>query len=456
MECIIHEYDLITGIKKGFFKMTKHELVTIQENSVIRINPDTNTDNIAVLDISAGTITINKTLIDTLNQLPDIIKKGNKLIKETDINDLDEDELTALNKQIQPIKKYESNIKKVRKAFADELKSYSTNILDQFDTMLSNTGFDQLPDITKNLRQLQNDYKENRANKRWDKLNVLFNAQLELYPEFKKYAPNTLGSFNHYRIHHPKLVSKNKNKKVNDETIKTLNDDLYQYHEDLQRLLNSKLASTYYTRIIDQYVEEPTTSNMLNLIEQGLKQQTVDEQEKLLATVRPTAKTLIDTLWYDNKALNEKLDELNTQNDPQFMIKKLKLMRVEADMIIDTLDPKAFLNGLEIDTTQLKESLKTELPKPFNRVYTKLKDHYSKPKPEPKEQKPEPVKEEPYKWLLDHLQNIGLTNIHNNDAIKIQVLRMLYTDIGNPTSIWRQNVHSNKDIIELNQYILNM
>lgn len=434
--------------------MTKHELVTIQENSVIKIDPNTNEDNIAVLNVSNGTITINKTLIDTLNQVPEIIKAGNKLLKETDINDLDEDEITELNKKIKPIKKYESDIKKVRKAFADELKNYSSNILEKFDNMLSDTGFDQLPDITKNLRQLQNDYKENRANKRWEKLNKLFNAQLKLYPEFTKYAPNTLGSFNHYRIHHPKLVSKNKTKKVNDETIKTLNNDLYQYHEDLTRLLDSKLASTYYTRIIDQYVEQPTTANMLNLIEQGLKQQEIDEQEKLLTTVRPTAKQIIDKLWYDNTLLNERLDELNTMNDPQFMMKKLKLMRMEADMIIDTLDPKAFLDGLEIDTAQLKESIKTELPTSMKRVYNKLKDHYTKPKQTPK---PKPViKEEPYKWLLDYLEEIGLSDIHNNDKIKVQVLRHLYTTIGDNNSIWRQHVKSNKDIIELNTYILNM
>lgn len=424
------------------------------------ITKDNNQAEPILLDLPEDRLSVNQAFQQVLAQVPTIVERSEKLL-QTNINEIDEDEMTQLNRDIKPITDYEKKFTEFRKQIKKRLQERDNLVLDSLDQTLNAAGFDKIPTMTKKLRQLQKDFKANRANQRWEQLEELFNAQMDTYPELQKYAPETLGNFNYYRVHHANMVSEAKTKPVNNATIKQLNDDLNAYHTDMSHLLNSTLSPVYYKNIIEQYAAEPTTNNMLSLVDKAMAQQVKDQNAKQIQTIEVKAKAAIKDLWYENNKIQELFNaqKPEQQSQEEFDIQKLKLMKLEANAMLHNLQFENFLQDNTIQEVELRSTIKSLIKDAFARVestLTKLASDYKIEEKPAEKQKPEikaPVKEIPYKWLLDYLQVSGWKDIHNRNSIKVAVLNDLFTNIRNPESVWRANIKSNKDIIDTVNYI---
>lgn len=434
-----------------------------EKKQLPKVNPsllkeDANSNDIIKLDLDNNIIIYNQQFKDALSKAKDVSNRAEKLL-QIDVNDMTEDDMTQLRKDFKPVVKYQKQFDEFEKAAKRSLKDRDQIIIDTYHQTLSDNGFDKIPELTKKYRAYTHDFKANRANKRWAQIEERFNASLETYPEFSKYAADTLGSFNYYRIHHPKLISDAKTKPVNKATIEKFNQDMYQYHEDMQRLLQSTLSPAYYPRLIEQYADDPSTNNMLNLINIALQQQVKDAQAKLLQQVSPATTQILQNIWYNNQKINAILDQARPKDyDPDdFNFAKLKLMRQEADAISASIKPELFITNQQVDTDKLEMAIKPLLTQSTKRIYqtlTTLKTPQNNKKPDAKTAvKPEPKPREPYAWLMDYLQDRHQEAIHGNDKMKVDVLGDLFGNLTVKNSVWRQNVHNYHDIIKLVQYI---
>lgn len=427
------------------------------------IKKDDNQAEPILLNLQKDSLTVNQTFQKVLAEVPTIVKRSEDLLK-TDVNEINEDEMTNLNRDIKPIIGYEKKFTDFRKQIKKMLQERDNVVLSSLDQTLTDAGFDKIPAMTKKLRQLQKDFKANRANQRWEQLEELFNAQMDTYPELQKYAPETLGNFNYYRVHHADMVSEAKTKPVNNATIKQLNDDLNNYHNDLSHLLDSTLSPVYYKNVIEQYAAEPNTNNMLGLVDKAMAQQIKDQNSKLIQTIEVKAKGDITNLWYANKRIQDLFDaqKPEKQNQDEFDIQKLKLMKLEANAMLRNLKLESFLQDGQIEDEELESTIRSLIKDAFARVETALTksaaDYKIEKKPEekPKAEVKEPVKEIPYKWLLDYLQVSGWKDIHDHNSIKVTVLNDLFTNIRNPESVWHENIKSNKEVIETVKYITSL
>lgn len=436
---------------------SKNELITQNDNQ----------DDVIKLDLDNNRITVNNQFRESLSKAPEVIKAAKKLVN-TDVKDLTEDDMTNLRNNFKPIVKYQKQYDEFEKTMKRMLRDRDKQLIDTYHNILSNAGFDEIPQLTKQFRAIEHDFKANRANMRWEQIHELFDASMSTYPEFQKFAPKTLGSFNFYRLHHPDLISEAKTKPVTKATIAKFNQDLYQYHEDMQRLLASTLNPQYYQRIIEQYADEPSTSNMLNLIQNGMKQQIQDENQKLIAQITPTATKMLDELWYQNGKINKLLERTSayqTLKDAEFQAQKITLMRDEGEAILASLHPENFIKDRQINEKQLKETITEMLKSATKRIYQKLDTikavSQTQKQPEKPNQDPKPKAQpgshsEPYSWVLDVLQDRHQTNIHDNDKIKVDVLADIMTNLTNRQSVWRQHVKSYTDIMNLVRYISNL
>lgn len=450
------------------------------------LNPKSNTkalivldqsqsDNI-ILDLDTNQIRVNQRFRDSLKDAPKIIAQAEKMVN-TDIKDLSEDDMSDLRKNFKPVIKYKKQYDEFEKTAKKMLKERDQALIDNYHQLLTKAGYDKIPQLVKQFRVMDKDFKANRANQRWEQLHQRFDAALEsAYPEFKQFAPRTLGSFNYFRLHHPKMVSEAKTKPINKATITEFNQELQQYHEDMQRLLKSTLTPNYYPKIIEQYADDPTTSKMLNLIDQGLAQQIKDQQAKLVAQVQPAINRLLQDLWYNNQKVNDLLNRPNQASkhpidQTKYELGKLKLMKSEADAISLTIKPEEFINTKKqtVDTESLTLTLKPLLAQATKRIYQTLTQQLAainqpkapnKPNDQAKQpdaKKPEPKQpEEPYSWLLNYLQANRQADIHNNAKQKVAVLNDLFTNLTDRDAVWRNHVHSYDDILALVQYIINM
>lgn len=435
----------------------------LQENS--------NAKDLIQLDLDNNVIVYNDQFKKALTMSKDVSQRAKKLL-QVDVKDMSEDDMSNLRKDFKPVIDYQKKFDSFEKEMKRSLKSRDQMMVDTYHKILSDNGFDEIPELTKKYRAYDREFKANRANMRWEEIHERFNASMDTYPEFQKYAPDTLGSFNYYRLHHPDLISEAKTKPVTKATIAEFNQDLYQYHQDMERLLSSTLTPAYYPRLIEQYADDPSTTNMINLIDRTLQQQIKDNQAKLLQQVAPEITKLLGTLWYQNDKLNQlfanaKAPEFDTD---KFNLEKLQLMKQEADAISATLDPNQFISNNQINTDKIELTLKPLLSQAAKRVYGSLtqlktpqkpqeaqpKENVAQANPEHPQAKTPQVQPEPYAWLIDYLQANKMQNIHDNDKLKVDVLNDLFQNVTAKDSIWRHNVHSYHEIIELVKYIANM
>lgn len=211
-----------------------------------------------------------------LAQIPELNRKSAE-IQKTDINDLNEDDITELNKQMRELSTYNKKFKGVEKAIKDAYNTPRDQVLNWYHEQLNSAGFDEFELNIKKNKQLKRDVIANRANKRWSELEATFNGALEAFPKIKELAPQ-LADFNNFRVRHPKLVSGAKTKKINDKTRAEVTNEIADYANALADIEAnpSHLLAPYQRKLLSAYIENPAPETLLNQTRQLLAQQQTD------------------------------------------------------------------------------------------------------------------------------------------------------------------------------------
>lgn len=431
----------------------------------VQFTPDPNQDAIVQLDLDHNQLTTGPAFDQALDQAPQVIAQAQQLLA-TKLDDIDEAKMTALNKQFKPLRDYEKQFTDVRKQIKKELTARNDRILSALDAKLTAAGFDQLPDLTRQFRQLQKDFKENRANQRWQLVSEMFAANLQAYPELlEPWAKDTLGSFEFFRLHHPDLVSSAKTKPVTEKTQITVNQLLNDYHQDLQRLLNATpaLDQQYWGPIVTDYAADPSTDRMLKAIHDAQVKQTQAQQAALQTKVRDAAQVYLVKNWHTNTAMINYL--LKQPDFPADLVNKhqadLKtLLTTTGQAMVQGLTAGDFIdaNG-DLLMDQLHQHLagtcKTSLVTVMDQFQAVLTKAQAQAQPQPAKQpeakpaQPVPKPTNPNSWFLDYLQANHWEQIAGNDGIKLTVINDLMQGLQDPQSVWYQHLSDARSAIAL-------
>lgn len=257
--------------KGGNVIMVDHEIQPIN-------NELQNSDVFLTIQVPSAKLEVSPAFKQVLKKIPELNEQSAK-IQAVDLNEIDEDQITELNKQMRDVSQYDKKFKDVQKAIRDSYNKPRDQVLNWFNTQLESAGYDDFEkNIAKN-KQLKRDVIANRANKRWKELETTFKATLQAYPLIGQMAPK-LANFATFRVRNPKLVSGAKTRKINDKTRAAVTNTIAEYNNSLQDIQAnaSNLHPAYQRRLLEAYVNDPTPATLMNQTRLLLKQQETDEQ----------------------------------------------------------------------------------------------------------------------------------------------------------------------------------
>lgn len=256
--------------KGGNVAMADHEIQPIN-------NELQNSDVFLTIQVPSAKLEVSPAFKRVLKKIPELNEQSAK-IQAVDLNEIDEDQITELNKQMRDVSKYDKKFKDVQKAIRDSYNKPRNQVLNWFNTQLESAGYDDFEkNIAKN-KQLRRDVIANRANKRWQELETTFKATLQAYPIVAQMAPK-LADFTTFRVRNPKLVSGAKTRKINDKARATVTNTIAEYSNALKDIQDnaSNLKPPYQRRLLEAYVNDPTPTTLMNQTRIIRKQQAADE-----------------------------------------------------------------------------------------------------------------------------------------------------------------------------------
>lgn len=235
-------------------------------------------NTLLTIQLPDAKLEVSPTFKKVLQKIPELNKQS-EAIQAVNLDEIDEDQITELNKKMRDVSQYDKKFKQVQKAIKDSYNQPRDQVLNWFNTQLKSAGYDDFEDNIAKNKQLKRDVIANRANKRWKELEATFKATLEAYPLVAQIAPK-LADFTTFRVRHPKLVSGAKTRKINDKTRAEVTNTIAEYNNSLQDIQAnaSHLHPAYQRRLLEAYVNDPTPTTLMNQTRLILKQQQTDEQ----------------------------------------------------------------------------------------------------------------------------------------------------------------------------------
>lgn len=240
-------------------------------------------NEIVQLDTGDYKLDLNNEFQEVLAQIPTIVQES-KDILAIDIDDLDDAKINEVDKKLRSITSFNRKIENGRKDLRSYLNNYRDSITAVFDQRLSQSGYDQVPDLASQVRQRKNDIKAHRINQRWDDLKSTFNDNTKLYQDmFNKYPQ--LANFSNFKLHHDDLVSGAKSKKITAKTRGLINNEIGQWSNLLNTIEENQwgLNATNLNNLIQSFVQNPTKYAMDSMQLLNNASFMKDEQDKQIA-----------------------------------------------------------------------------------------------------------------------------------------------------------------------------
>lgn len=235
-----------------------------------------------IMEVNMGKpqVTLNNEFQEVLAQIPDIVKRSEDILG-IDIDQLEDKDINEVDKELRNITSFTRKIEKGRKDLRSYLNDRRDEITNIFDQRLNESGYDKVPDLSAKIRQRKNDIKTHRINQRWEELRSTFEQNIAIYPDMFNQYPD-LQDFSSFKLHHDKLVSGAKTKKITDKTRGEINTEIGQWSNLLNTIQNNQwnLNPTNLNSLVQMFVQNPTkyaTDSMLLINNANMLQ---DEQEK--------------------------------------------------------------------------------------------------------------------------------------------------------------------------------
>lgn len=253
-----------------------------------------NTDNKLpnVLTINNDILSFDDQFNNMLDKITQTVDRASNLVdvQTIDLGKIDEDRLMKTIDDLSQAQKLTRNVSSIRSALRKYLNNRRDNIMSQFDNILAKAKYDQLSNYNAKAKQLKKDLSNYRINQRWNKLKETFDLNIQHYPLITKLAPQ-LTDFNTFRLRHPKLVTGAKNYKITSKQLAIINNELFSINDCLTDLNNNiiNLKRSYQIAVLNNFIQNPTKENYLNLKNNFLIKQ--QEEEKLAREAKENAKT---------------------------------------------------------------------------------------------------------------------------------------------------------------------
>lgn len=215
-------------------------------------------NEIMQLDVGKPQLQLNNEFQEVLSHIPEVVKES-KDVLAIDIDDLDDKKVNELDKKLREITSFNRKIENGRKDLRSYLNNYRDSITDVFDERLSQSGYDQVPDLAAQVRQRKNDIKTHRINKRWDDLQSTFEKNIAIYPKMFDTYPD-LKDFSTFKLHHDDLVSGAKTKKITEKTRAEINKEIGQWSNLLNTIEENAwgLNETNFNSLLKSFIANPT------------------------------------------------------------------------------------------------------------------------------------------------------------------------------------------------------
>lgn len=210
------------------------------------------------LNVGKPQLQLNNEFQDVLSRIPEVVKQSQDVLK-IDIDDLDDKTVNDLDKKLREITSFNRKIENGRKDLRSYLNDYRDSITAVFDERLSQSGYDQVPELAAQVRQRKNDIKTHRINKRWADLESTFEKNIAIYPKMFKQYPD-LKDFSSFKLHHDDLVSGAKTKKITEKTRAEINKEIGQWSNLLNTIEENSwnLNETNLTSLLKSFIANPT------------------------------------------------------------------------------------------------------------------------------------------------------------------------------------------------------
>lgn len=285
-------------------------------------------NEIMQLDVGKPQLQLNNEFQEVLSHIPEVVQES-KDVLAIDIDDLDDKKVNELDKKLREITSFNRKIENGRKDLRSYLNNYRDSITDVFDERLSQSGYDQVPDLAAQVRQRKNDIKTHRINKRWDDLQSTFEKNIAIYPKMFDTYPD-LKDFSTFKLHHDDLVSGAKTKKITEKTRAEINKEIGQWSNLLNTIEENAwgLNETNFNSLLKSFIANPTkyANDSMQLLNNA--QFMKDEQDKQAAQLAELKKQQEQAKLEAEKKAQAQAQEASSKPDQNVQAKPAEQPKV--------------------------------------------------------------------------------------------------------------------------------
>lgn len=235
----------------------------VTQPDLTKTNNPLNPVNLRTISPNLAVDIVNKTLIYSpeyeaiLQNVSQTIAKAETLLAQP-IDDLDDDALETLRKELDVCVNDVKIVGTTRDDLKRFMKTTTEGVLSIFDDHAKSLGYDKIGAIQAQRADIRSKQLSNRKEKRWNELEKVFQADLQLYPNIRQYTPR-LTDFSDFKLKNPKLVTGDKSKNIGKNQKAVVSQYLHTIDELITAWLQNQLnlGSIYHNQLLSIIVENP-------------------------------------------------------------------------------------------------------------------------------------------------------------------------------------------------------
>lgn len=397
------------------------------------------TDSVAI--IGRQELQLSSQFNAILATIQPMIDQSNELLN-INLSDVDEKTVEGVIKELASAKDLAKNIKEARTGVKKYFEKVRDTNLAQLDTLLIDSGYNELLTIESKLTKLKTDVLANRANERWNKLKETFDLNVSQYPIIHQFAPELI-DFSAFRMRHDKLVSGAKTRNVGKKEITYINNTMYGIHEALT-VFSERSAELSVPRqqLVLQEIKNEMNVNGEYANARILLYKDIEQKEEIQRQIEEEQRKQYE-------AEQERLRiEREKQEEERFKAAQQQKMHEQQAALPQM--PQQPINQMPQQTPVAPP---TQMPMPQQPPQPVV--------PQGMPQQPQmPVYTQPPQATNDYswLSTIVVGRNMRDDRTKTFLLYEVYTSLTDKNSVYykRTNNANPKDVLALTQFILNI
>ena len=221
-----------------------------------------------------------------LSTIPDQVAKCDSYLAlyrmdpEKFIRETDEDEIDDMIRDIKSALALKKPFDESRQMIKRGINQMRDDLVEKYDSILSAAEFNRLSDAENDMKDMKRLLEEHRKDSRWDEIKEVFDAYFETArgQALKQTFPR-LADFDRFKETHNKMVSGAKTRAITKSDKRDVRQILGSYSDGAGLISQNpwELVEPYYTRLIQQFENDPTFDTVNARGQSQKTQQVADE-----------------------------------------------------------------------------------------------------------------------------------------------------------------------------------